>query len=569
MSHDSQQTTGVQAEKSASGLDPSGPMWTAAVVLIAFVVQWGLYDRVLVPMDEGHLAAAASWMLDGKLLYRDIHTGIFPGIYLLTTLLFALFGEDLLVMRVAALAMNLTISLSLWRIATRFARPHAALLAPLFHLCVWVVGFPVLAMFNYSTLAICFSLLALLFVLRYLERGRMPDALAIGLLVAAATLTKQNFGALTFVALLGVLLTNRAGSGAQGLGTVRLLAPIAAAGAMATALVATWFLATGTLFDLIDATVLSLGGSQLQDFNNPIPPIFGPHPSDDGRFLFLYLPPFVFNYLIHGESMQGVEFAPWLREMTIRLSYGLTILAVLISPIVLYLTRTWGTPGQQRAARGAVVFAVVFFPAIFPSAIWSHLAFVLVPTGLLTSFLAERAERALERSGERRRGLLLALRAAGALVVLLMAALCLRVSLDTARWNDVALGIERANVRVSERIAGLMRGSLEFVEACADPDEPILAVPDIPIVYFITDRPNPSPFDLTIPGQVDGRLIERQLVAQDVRCIVYNPQMYPEFPPMAQLFPDLFRFIQVEFEGERVIRGGDTEWAGLVRRERR
>jgi hypothetical protein len=163
----------------------------------------------------------------------------------------------------------------------------------------------------------------------------------------------------------------------------------------------------------------------------------------------------------------------------------------------------------------------------------------------------------------------LALRAGGALIVLLMAVICLRVSLDTARWNDVALGIERANVRVSERIAGLMRGSLEFVESCADPDEPILAVPDIPIVYFITNRPNPSPFDLTIPGQVDGRLIERQLVAQDVRCIVYNPQMYPEFPPMAQLFPDLFRFIQVEFEGERVIRGGETEWAGLIRRERR
>jgi hypothetical protein len=36
---------------------------------------------------------------DGKLLYRDLHTGIFPGIYHFTTLLFNLFGNDLIVTR--------------------------------------------------------------------------------------------------------------------------------------------------------------------------------------------------------------------------------------------------------------------------------------------------------------------------------------------------------------------------------------------------------------------------------------------------------------------------------------
>ena len=49
-----------------------------------------LIARMVVPMDEGHLTAAVSWMHAGKHLYRDIHTGIFPGVYLLT---YGLFGN--------------------------------------------------------------------------------------------------------------------------------------------------------------------------------------------------------------------------------------------------------------------------------------------------------------------------------------------------------------------------------------------------------------------------------------------------------------------------------------------
>ncbi|MFP8872741.1 MAG: hypothetical protein VCB43_15710, partial [Myxococcota bacterium] len=52
-----------------------------AIFAVAVLSQLATFDRSIVPMDEGHLAALAMGLQDGKLLYRDLHTGIFPGIY--------------------------------------------------------------------------------------------------------------------------------------------------------------------------------------------------------------------------------------------------------------------------------------------------------------------------------------------------------------------------------------------------------------------------------------------------------------------------------------------------------
>jgi hypothetical protein len=112
----------------------------------------------------------------------------------------------------------------------------------------------------------------------------------------------------------------------------------------------------------------------------------------------------------------------------------------------------------------------------------------------------------------------------------------------------------------------LYRGSVRFIEQCAAPGAPILALPDIPILYFLSDHPSPTRYDLTIPGHVDGPGIAAALDATGTRCVVYNPQMYPEFPPFTTLFPELARHIEREFGPARFIEYGDTRWIGMVRR---
>jgi hypothetical protein len=535
------------------------------LALLAVLAQLPLHDRTLVPMDEGHLAAAASWLLDGKPLYREIHTGIFPGIYLLTAGLFDVFGENLIVTRRAAVVMNTVIVVTLFGVTRRMVRLHWAIAAALLHLVLVVVSFPVLSMFNYSTLAVCYGLVALLFLLRYLEGGRSLDGVLVGLALAGAALTKQNFGGLIFLALLAGGLVCRRDSALADRTLVRSLLPIVLAGAGLTAAVISYFVVDGTMMALLDSTLLSLGGSQLQDFNNPIPPIFGAHPPDDGRFTFLYLPPTFFDALVHNETVMGVTVGPFVRSLAIRISYGVPLLALVAAPLVLWRSPVAAEAPVRRARLCAVIFAVVFSPGIFPSAIWSHLAFVLIPILLLYAYLADRLEDRLSGAPRARLGM----RALGALLGVTSVAFMASVSADIMRRNAIPLELERGSLRVSERLHGLFGGAQRFVDECTrSADEPIFVAPDMPAVYFLTDHENPTPYDLTIPGNVDGDLIVRRLEERGVRCIVYNPQMYPEFPPFTRLFPRLARYLQTRFRGEEVLRGGESEWIGLVRAER-
>ena len=362
---------------------PRSPVvsWGSAfgLIVIALIAQLPLFDRSLVPMDEGHLLAAADAMGSGKRLYADIHTGIFPGIYLIAKLLLDVFGRDALVLRWAAVVMNIAIVLALHGVTRRMVAAHWSWLPPLLYLALISVGFPVLSMFNYSTLSVCFGLVGLVFLLRYLEEGLRADGILLGVFVAAAALTKQNFGGLIFIALFLALLAGRAESALAGKSLPRTLVPIAAAGLALTACVTIYFLSNGTFIEWLDATIFSLASSQLENFNNPIPPLLGQHPSGDGRFTFLYTPPTLFNALVHGVPFAGLEITPLLRSLSIRASYLVPLAALVAAPILLFLTRDWRTGSARNAARSSVLLAVIFAPGIFPSAIWSHLAFVMIP----------------------------------------------------------------------------------------------------------------------------------------------------------------------------------------------
>jgi len=543
------------------------PSWTrlllsgAALALFGVLAQLPTHDRSLVPMDEGHLATAAAWMSDGKLLYRDIHTGIFPGIYLIIHALFEVFGPNLLVTRWAAVVMNVVIMLSLWRISARCVHARWALLPPALHATLIVIGFPVLSMFNYSTVSICFGLLGLLEMLRYLESGRQADALLLGLAVAAAAVTKQNFRALTFAALAIALFWNRSRSALAERSLFEALWPIALGGGVLTGAVVARFALAGTLPDLIDSTILELGGSQLRDFNNPVPPIFGPHPRNDGLFIFLYSPATIFASLIRNEPWAGIPITPGLRSLAIRASYGIPLLALLLGPALVFRSRRSDGPARHTAARAVTLYAALSAPGILPSAVWSHLAFIVIPILPVLAIIVDRVDGAFEgRSHWRRawRGLI-------GLSILECAVCITLVSADTARRNPVPLDLERAPLKVSERLAGLFLGSVHFVEGCAEPGTPIFVAPDVPAVYFLTGRGSPSPYDLTIPGNVDGALIARRLEETRTRCVVYNPHMYPQFPPFARLFPRLARYLESHYHKTEEISGGRDAWSGLVR----
>lgn len=507
-------------------------------------------------MDEGHLALTASRLLDGDVLYRDIHTGIFPGIYAATAGLFALFGEELLVTRVAQVAGNAATVVLLWLIGVRIVpRRWAALPPVLFIALVWI-AFPVLSMFNYSALAGTFGLAALLATLRYLERGHAVDGLAIGILVGACLFTKQNYGGLAAVAIAAAIALERRHSALREASLGVAFLPVVLSGAAFLVLAIGWLAGTGTLSGWVDSTLLSLVGSQLQDFDNPIPPILGAHPQGDPRFVYLYIPSSLFDYLLRGDRFLGMAIEPGRIGAAIRLFYGVPIAALIAAPAWL----AWRPAGDRRAeTTTVVVFAVIFFFGIFPSAVFSHLVYVLAPILLLFAWLGLRIEGLL--SGSAARAWSLGVWAA----TLLAVAACATVPAHVRSTYSSPSGLPHVAIRVSQGQARIHAEALRFIDECAQPGEPIFTLPVLPVLYLASGHPNPVKWDLLIPGAIDQDAIVRTLEERRVRCVVKQRDMNPEFRPLSELYPVLDDYITAHYRKGRPLTGGGQLWHGLVR----
>lgn len=534
----------------------------AGVGGLALLAQLPSFDRSAVPVDEGQLLAVADRLLHGAALYRDVYTGIFPGVYWLAASLLGVLGENAVVTRWAQVLVNAATAMALLWLALRVARPGFALLAPLWYAVLVVFDFPGLSMLNYSPLALVFALYAALAMLAFLESGEAWQGLVAGLLLGACGVVKQNFGALAVLALAAGFALSRRGTPVARKGLLAGVLPVVVGGA-AVALAALLALAAqGSLPAFFDQTLLSIHRSQLEAFNDPLPPILGPHPADDARFVFVYTPASLFNYLVRGETLFGLAPTPALRGAAIRLAYG-GVLATLAVGLVLAWRerRAEGSP-RTRATRVLTLFAAVFFLGIFPSAIWSHLAFVAPPALVVAALLCDR-------TWER-------LRALGALPARLWCGLCLvaalggvalaaRISLDVRRWYPQPLGVARASLFVDAHQRAQLSGAARFLSGCAAPDEPVFVAPDMPLLYFLADRRNPTPYDLVIPGEVDGDRIVARLEATGTRCVVYNPRMYLQFAPFEELFPQVARHLAGGYRP--VARFGEPgrEWLGLVR----
>jgi hypothetical protein len=534
-------------------------LFVAAAVL---AVSLPLLDRGVVSIDEGQVANFAQRIAGGEVLYRDMYTGIAPGIYYLTAALFSVFGADLIVTRWAALALNLLTALCLWRLSLGVVRRGWALLPPLAFCLIVVWGYPVGTMFAYSALSLLCALAAILFLLRYLETSRALDAVAVGALLAASALSKQNYGVLAAAAVLYGVIDGWAVERPKRR-LFAMLAPIVATGATVTAIVLAYFAATGALPMMLRYTAGTILESQLASLNQPIPPILGPHPAADNRFVFLYTPGVLFNYLLRGELLLGHSVSPFVRSLAIRLAYGGALGVLVVAPLVVAIDRLDTTPTGRSKRRIIVVAGALLFLGIFPSAVWSHLIAILPALLPSAAIVAQAAYDALSTRSRALARLSLAL--GGALVVVLLV-VSTAVVRDLRRWNSERLRAAGATLLVTAEQKALYDAAVDYLQTCAPPGEPVFVAPDQPLLYFLAGRPNATPYAMLLPGDIDQDLLISRMEASHTRCGILNPRMYLHFGELHDLFPRVADYFDDRFERVREIRQGFTRWYCVVRR---
>ncbi|MCC6847856.1 MAG: glycosyltransferase family 39 protein [Deltaproteobacteria bacterium] len=534
------------------------------VAVLATAAQLPTYALSHVPLDEGQIVQIGSRLLNGERLYGDIYTGIFPGIYWLAAALLRCLGTDVVVTRWAAVFVNTATMVVVWDLTRALAGRSWAWLTTVLYLALAVVSFPAFTMLAYSSVSLLCALGALWFLLRYLEWGRVRDGAALGALVVLCGVFKQNYGGLVLVSGFVSLLWSRRDSALAGRSMRDVMAAPVAAG-LAVGLPVVGYLAwVGTFGAFLFDTIFVIARSQLDAYRQPVPSIFGRNPMEDGRFIFLYAPPLLFNYLLRGTSYARPEILLVLIGSSIRVGYGVAFLALVAAPVLLADRLRSVDQGARHAGRVVLPFACVFFVGLFPSAIWSHLAVVLVPLLIVLALLARRIADFTDRIGAAslwlRRAAVAAI-ACGALAVLIKGSKNLR------DWHAEPMNLAGASVRVDPHQAELWREAMEFLDACAEGDRTIFVAPDMPLLYVLTGKRNPTPFDLIIPGNVEDDVIVARLRAAGTRCVVYNPAMYAQFSAFDRLFPETAAYFMSAFEVKRRIGSGSHEWLGLERKE--
>jgi hypothetical protein len=162
--------------------------WIAGLTVLVLVVQIGALEREIVDWDEATFMLMAQDLRQGHLPYVHALDIKPPGLFLLMAGAFAVFGETLWTARLLGDAALVLTTVFTFLIARRFASPTLAGLA-----AAAMAGLTLAPFAQHTStevVGVAFLMAALWLMLR--KRGGLATAALVGVLMAAATLTRLN-----------------------------------------------------------------------------------------------------------------------------------------------------------------------------------------------------------------------------------------------------------------------------------------------------------------------------------------------------------------------------------------
>ena len=117
--------------------------------------------------------------------------------------------------------------------------------------------------------------------------------------------------------------------------------------------------------------------------------------------------------------------------------------------------------------------------------------------------------------------------------------------LPTSERLDTPLKLRRAPwLRAKEAEARGLRAAVGWLEDTTRPDEPVLVLPRDPLVYFLADRANASPYPLKLPGAFQLEGFEAALARVDT--VMVRDTGHDELP-LFRLMPEVWQLLRRDF----------------------
>ncbi len=477
-------------------------------------------------IDEGHLANAARRVAGGEILYRDVYTVYPPASFHAVAWLFELFGTSLLVVRGFHIAMTLALA-GLVFVASRrlMERPFGFLAGALVAATGWHV---ILEGCHYAYLYGALPMAALLLLASASAKGPLGRGalVAIGALAGLALAFRLE----PFVGLVlagtavialrdGVGLRSAVQLGWIAIGTLLVAAPIGA-----------YYLAAGALGDLFLAVFWTSFGQYLQggEFNLPMPALEWIPAEWSQRGLRRWFMSWEFRLpvLLYAGAILEVVRAEWRRRRS--------------NPVVPIAPET-----LERLA--LALFGAVLYLRATGRSDYYHLAPILFPAYILGVDWIARGWRRISMPR------------ASALAYLLVLVV-LAGSLELHEFDRAVRGRLDRGGKVEIMPGGpLVERSQALDDLVADlrtrtrPGEPIVVLPWYPILYFLSERPNPTRFDWLFPGYLTTEAAVASFIDEidrsPAKVVVYSPISIDGLPDrsLAAFAPEIDRFLLRRF----------------------
>jgi 4-amino-4-deoxy-L-arabinose transferase-like glycosyltransferase len=470
-------------------------------------------------LDEGSQVAMANRILHGDVIYRDFLTVATPGSFYTVAWLFQIFGTDLMVLRWAVFALSLGIMIATL-VAARHVMswPFAAASALLTVVWGWFLVAPNL----YSWEAMFLALVPLACYLQgvrrdgssevrrggsldppkfAVRRGGSSDPpkastrwlLCSGLACGAAILVKQNTG---LYALAGLLTAVFLAPWLERSRRAKAASVIIAGVALVVIPVLLFLTAIGAAPYLYENWVYYPTQLYPRGLRFEYPALFPLTAKPELATFGQVLPSLLLERI-----EQPAGFEVW-QKLVLYLPWLVYPLCALALAVAMVRRGSAATASGDHALLAITSVGAFTFLQAWPRADVTHILFGMQPAFVLFGYLGDRAWRVFDRGS----------RAASAiaLVVLLTPQMLLlrsgyHYTLFGYQNEYVPIRAERAGgVRTSVRNAAQIDQVTDYITTHTAPQDPVFVVPWAAGLYFLTDRPNPTRFDVILYPDPDS-----------------------------------------------------------------
>jgi hypothetical protein len=503
----------------------SRPVVVALLVLVASLAFSAFFvDKMFDGTDEGQALLSGKLISQGEVLYTQVRNIYTPGVFLIGALVHVLFApNEILFARIIMALFAASAGALLYLIARRLV-PHPYALLPPVLLLIWGIPFQ-----HYTTPtwpAVFFQVLAVYFIIRNEESGKLRHLLLAGFAVGASAFFKQNVGAYT---LAGITVYFAITALAKNWPKVKAVVGqlwdrklFFAAAAVIPLLTVGYFTATNSFTGMYDMMVVrSATQGSHQCWGLPFPTVAS------------LIPPSLAIESVYRSAINSVYYA--------------VLLVYFAALYYLYRNRTLLSKVEGKTLLLATLVALFqFHMVVYPRTDRNHLIFSMLLAYIIAAYLLYKLAGGFAKATGGKKALALAAFAYLAFFALLGASLVAFTYRDYLGPTEKFAGMTIPKGQIDD-----FKQATEYISANAAPGEEIYVASGAASFYLVTGHDPASSYIQLYPGITSAPAVQAEII-NDIRTsnaqfAITSPMSKVDRCYVTEFEGDLYNYIGKDF----------------------